>query len=67
MNAVTNIIISEMFEIHERGKYLGLIALASSIGLIAGVVLGAVFAEFSSWRWSVQTQPGDSAANDTAT
>ncbi|KAH8804688.1 drug resistance transporter [Xylogone sp. PMI_703] len=50
MNALVNIIISDMVVIQERGKYFGLMTLATAVGLVSGVILGAVIAERSTWR-----------------
>lgn len=50
MNALVNIIISDMVVIQERGIYMGILTLATALGLISGVVLGAVISERSTWR-----------------
>jgi MFS family permease len=39
-----------MVALRERGKYIGILALASALGLISGILMGAAIAGRSSWR-----------------
>ncbi|KAH8816680.1 MFS multidrug transporter [Xylogone sp. PMI_703] len=50
INAMINVIISAMVPLAERGKYIGIVSLCAAVGLVSGVVLGAVFAQHASWR-----------------
>jgi len=50
INAVGSIIITDMVSLQERGKYIGILALASSVGLVSGIIMGAAIAGRASWR-----------------
>jgi MFS family permease len=50
IQAVGSIIITDMVALRERGKYIGILALASALGLISGILMGAEIAGRSSWR-----------------
>ncbi|KAF2263055.1 MFS general substrate transporter, partial [Lojkania enalia] len=50
INAMVNVLVSDMVPLHERGTFAGLNNLAGAVGLVSGVVLGATFAEKSTWR-----------------
>ncbi|KAF2186648.1 MFS general substrate transporter [Zopfia rhizophila CBS 207.26] len=50
VNAMVNVLVSDMVPLHERGTFTGLVNLAGAVGLVSGVVLGAAFAEKSTWR-----------------
>jgi MFS family permease len=51
INAVGNIIITDMVSLRERAKYIAILSVASSLGLIAGILIGATAAGLSTWRW----------------
>lgn len=39
-----------MVSLRERGKYIGIIALASALGLVSGIIIGAAIGGLASWR-----------------
>ena len=45
-----SIIVTDMVPLNERGKYIGFGALASALGLVSGILLGARIAGNASWR-----------------
>ena len=47
---MVNVLVSDVVPLHERGTFVGLNNLAGAMGLVSGVVLGAAFAEKSTWR-----------------
>ncbi|KAF2119538.1 major facilitator superfamily domain-containing protein [Lophiotrema nucula] len=50
INAMVNVLVSDLVPLHDRGTFAGLNNLAGAVGLVSGVVLGAAFAEKSTWR-----------------
>jgi predicted MFS family arabinose efflux permease len=44
------VITSDLTSLNERGKYIGIVSMAGSMGLVTGVVMGAAIAEKTSWR-----------------
>ncbi|KAN0092489.1 MFS general substrate transporter [Hyaloscypha variabilis] len=50
INAVGSIIVTDMVSLRERGKYIGILSVASALGLISGILIGAVVAGLSTWR-----------------
>jgi predicted MFS family arabinose efflux permease len=44
-----------MVSLHERGKYIGIIGLASALGLVSGIIMGAAIGGLASWRMYVMT------------
>jgi MFS family permease len=50
INAVGSITITDMVSLRERGKYIGILALASALGLISWILMGAAIAGRLSWR-----------------
>jgi MFS family permease len=53
INVLTNVITTDMVELRERGKYMGMTSLSGALGLIAGVIIGSSVAERASWRLQV--------------
>ncbi|KAI0145338.1 MFS general substrate transporter [Xylariaceae sp. FL1272] len=51
LDVLEEIILADITTLKQRPLYLCFIALAISTGSIAGPILGAVFSQFSSWRW----------------
>jgi MFS family permease len=51
IEALSEIILTDITTLRERPKYLGLLGLVWAAGSILGPFLGGVFAEYSSWRW----------------
>ncbi|KAG0323703.1 hypothetical protein BGZ99_002580 [Dissophora globulifera] len=49
--AMSFIIVSDMLEIRERGKYLGFVGGIFSISSVIGPLLGGAFADHVTWRW----------------
>ena len=46
---MVNVLVSDLTSLKDRGIYTGVIQLTAAIGLVAGIILGAVFAE-TLWR-----------------
>ncbi|KAF2465362.1 MFS general substrate transporter [Lindgomyces ingoldianus] len=55
INAMVNALVLDMVPLHERGTYAAPVNLAGAVGLVSGVVLGAAFAEKSTWRLCVSS------------
>lgn len=51
LNSTSNIIVTDLVGLRERGKFTGLFALASALGLVTGNLIGSSMAEYLSWRW----------------
>ncbi|KAL1638034.1 hypothetical protein SLS58_009055 [Diplodia intermedia] len=51
IQALSNVIITDLAPLRERGKYVGIIAMTWAVGSVAGPVIGGVLVEKSSWRW----------------
>ena len=51
LDVLGEIIIADITSLKERPLYLGLLAIPMAAGSILGPIIGAVFAEYSSWRW----------------
>ncbi|KAF9634754.1 hypothetical protein BFW01_g5649 [Lasiodiplodia theobromae] len=51
IQALSNVIITDLAPLKERGKYVGIIAMTWAVGSVAGPVIGGVLVEKSSWRW----------------
>lgn len=54
---VGSIIITDMVSLHERGKYIGILAFASALGLVSGILMGAAIGGLASWRMYVVLPP----------
>ncbi|KAF9191118.1 hypothetical protein BGZ50_009646 [Haplosporangium sp. Z 11] len=50
--AMVIIILSDMLDMRERGKYIGLIGAIFSLSSVIGPLLGGAFADNVTWRWS---------------
>ncbi|KAF9431386.1 hypothetical protein BGZ76_000374 [Entomortierella beljakovae] len=50
--AMVFIIISDMLDMRERGKYLGFIGAIFSFSSVIGPLLGGAFTDHVTWRWS---------------
>ncbi|RKF60470.1 Efflux pump FUS6 [Erysiphe neolycopersici] len=48
---LTEIIITDLVPLQERGKWYGLISAVWSVGSVSGPIIGGVFAQSVSWRW----------------
>lgn len=48
---LSNICISDLFSMRNRGKYFGIIGMVWALASAVGPVLGGVFTEKVSWRW----------------
>ncbi|PYI00606.1 major facilitator superfamily protein [Aspergillus sclerotiicarbonarius CBS 121057] len=51
IDVLAEVILADMTTLQERSKYLGLMAIPTSIGIIIGPCVGALFATYASWRW----------------
>ena len=49
--AITEIIITDMVPLRERGNYFALISIVWAIGSVAGPLVGGALAQGDSWRW----------------
>ncbi|KAF9428981.1 hypothetical protein BGZ94_000265 [Podila epigama] len=52
LTAMVFIILSDMLDMRERGKYLGFIGAIFSFSSVVGPLLGGAFADHLTWRWS---------------
>ncbi|OJD12889.1 hypothetical protein AJ78_06585 [Emergomyces pasteurianus Ep9510] len=49
--ALTEIVITDLIPLRERGTYFGLLSVMWSIGSVTGPILGGGFSQNVSWRW----------------
>ncbi|KAK9311887.1 major facilitator superfamily domain-containing protein [Lipomyces starkeyi] len=49
--AMTEVIITDIIPLRERGKYWGLVSMMWAIGSVTGPVIGGAFAQNVTWRW----------------
>ncbi|KAJ5475214.1 hypothetical protein N7539_008280 [Penicillium diatomitis] len=49
--ALSEIIVTDLVPLRDRGRYFGIISAMWSIGSVTGPILGGGFAEKVSWRW----------------
>ncbi|KAG0279017.1 hypothetical protein BGZ95_002531 [Linnemannia exigua] len=50
--AMVFIIMSDMLDMRERGKYIGMVSGIFSLSSVLGPLLGGAFADHATWRWS---------------
>ncbi|OZJ04794.1 hypothetical protein BZG36_01875 [Bifiguratus adelaidae] len=50
--SMTQIIVSDIVALQERGKYMGIIGAWRTLASVAGPLLGGVFSDKVSWRWA---------------
>jgi len=51
LTTLTEIIVTDIVPLRERGKYFGCISMMWALGSVSGPVVGGTFAEKVSWRW----------------
>ncbi|KAK7910578.1 Major facilitator superfamily domain- general substrate transporter [Apiospora marii] len=51
INALTQLIVTDLVSLRERGKYIGVIYAVFGLGTAVGPPVGGVIAQYSSWRW----------------
>ncbi|GAA5994953.1 uncharacterized protein JCM10292_004450 [Rhodotorula paludigena] len=51
INSLSMIIVSDVVNVRDRGKYQGLLGIAIALGSAAGPFCGALFAQYVTWRW----------------
>ena len=49
--AITEIIITDMVPLRERGNYFALISIVWAIGSVSGPLIGGALAQGNAWRW----------------
>ncbi|KAE8362114.1 major facilitator superfamily domain-containing protein [Aspergillus caelatus] len=49
--ALTEVIVTDVVPLRQRGQYLGILSAMWSIGSVTGPILGGGFAEDVTWRW----------------
>ncbi|KAN0084757.1 Major facilitator superfamily domain containing protein [Elaphomyces granulatus] len=49
--ALTEIIVTDIIPLRQRGKYFGIISAMWSVGSVVGPILGGGFSQNVSWRW----------------
>jgi EmrB/QacA subfamily drug resistance transporter len=48
---LTQIIVTDMVPLRERGKYFSIISIVWALGSVSGPVIGGAFAQNGDWRW----------------
>jgi Major Facilitator Superfamily len=51
IQAMTNIIVSDLVPVRERGRYLGIIFAVFGVGIAIGPPIGGAIAQHGKWRW----------------
>ncbi|KAJ5675685.1 hypothetical protein N7462_008582 [Penicillium macrosclerotiorum] len=51
IDVLASVILADMTTLQERSKYIGLMAIPMAIGNILGPTVGALFANYVTWRW----------------
>lgn len=49
--ALTEIIVTDLVPLRERGKYFGFLSMMWAIGSVSGPIIGGAFAQEANWRW----------------
>ncbi|MCJ1371476.1 hypothetical protein MMC20_002693 [Loxospora ochrophaea] len=49
--ALTEILITDLVPLRERGNYFALISIVWALGSVSGPLIGGVFAQVNAWRW----------------
>lgn len=49
---MTQVVITDLVPLRQRGKWASIIASMWAIGSVAGPVIGGAFAQEATWRWS---------------
>lgn len=49
--ALTEILVTDMVPLRQRGQWFGIISAMWSIGSVTGPIVGGAFAQAASWRW----------------
>ncbi|KAI6249264.1 MFS transporter [Erysiphe necator] len=49
--SLTEIIITDLVPLQERGKWYGIVSAVWSVGSVTGPIIGGVFAQSVTWRW----------------
>ncbi|PYH91392.1 MFS general substrate transporter [Aspergillus ellipticus CBS 707.79] len=51
MTAMTQLIITDLVSMRDRGKYIGLVFAIFGVGFAIGPPIGGVIAQYTTWRW----------------
>jgi MFS family permease len=51
IQAMTNIIVSDLVPVRERGRYMGIIFAVFGVGIAIGPPIGGAIAQHGKWRW----------------
>jgi hypothetical protein len=51
INVIANVIVSDMFPLRDRGKFLAIVFGSVSVGTSIGPFVGGIIVERSTWRW----------------
>ncbi|KPV78444.1 uncharacterized protein RHOBADRAFT_50911 [Rhodotorula graminis WP1] len=57
INSLSMIIVSDVVNVRDRGKYQGLLGIAISLGSAVGPFAGGLFAQYATWRWCFWITP----------
>ncbi|BGP36741.1 hypothetical protein JCM10449v2_000643 [Rhodotorula kratochvilovae] len=57
INSLSMIIVSDVVNVRDRGKFQGLLGIAISLGSAVGPFAGGLFAQYASWRWTFWITP----------
>ncbi|CUS12084.1 unnamed protein product [Tuber aestivum] len=49
--SLTEIIVTDIVPLRERGKYFGFLSMMWALGSVSGPLIGGAFAQEASWRW----------------
>jgi MFS family permease len=51
IQVMTNIIVSDLVPVRERGRYMGIIFAVFGVGIAVGPPIGGAIAQHGKWRW----------------